>query len=292
MLRRFYKNAKRLIANKMMGIPSKSNYKFIIRDWTSLGDLRACSEVLETKRFYQNVRPIEMDCPGSKRILVIAPHPDDDLLGAGGTLIKAVEKGSEIHVSYITNGDEDPEKSAIIREEMLRVCSKIGTKPHFLGCCEGNIPLNNNSINNNILSLVDRLKPSIIFIPFLLDDHDDHRRVNHLLLNIMATKTSRSIEIWSYQIYSTVIPNVVVNITTQMNKKSELIRIYKNVKGNRDWAHYMSGINAANCRYIPSKKQIYVEAFFVLPIKEYLSLCTLYFNRPANEIYYKESYCT
>lgn len=52
-----------------------------------------------------------------------------------------------------------------------------------------------------------------IFLPFLPHDHDDHRRVNQLLLAISKELPADSIEVWAYHVYSTVIPNVVVDIT-------------------------------------------------------------------------------
>ena len=103
----------------MIGRPSKRLYKFMITDWTKLTDLETCSKVLETKRFNRNLQPLELDHPDANRILVIAPHPDDDIIGAGGTLIKAKENGANIHVIYVTNGL--PDQEGAIRNETLAV---------------------------------------------------------------------------------------------------------------------------------------------------------------------------
>ena len=40
------------------------------------------------------------------RILVIAPHPDDEILGCGGTMIKHIEAGDEVYVCIVTKGPE------------------------------------------------------------------------------------------------------------------------------------------------------------------------------------------
>ena len=73
-------------------------------------------------------------------------------------------------------------------------------------------------------------------------------------------------------------------------EKRELIQIWKSVKGNRDWAHYILGMNAANSRYISKKAEIYAEAFFTVPLQEYLSLCKIYFNNAKSKIYYESNY--
>lgn len=61
---------------------SKKGYEFIVRDWSSLPDIKICSNVLQTMRFSRNLQPIELEGLEAKRIVVIAPHPDDELLGA------------------------------------------------------------------------------------------------------------------------------------------------------------------------------------------------------------------
>ena len=272
----------------MIGRPSKRLYKFMVTDWTKLTDLEACSKVLDTKRFNRNLQPIELDYPDAKRILVIAPHPDDDIIGAGGTLIKAKEKGADIHVLYVTNGL--PEKAETIRQETLSVCDQLGATPHFLYCQTRAIPLDDPGVNKRISDLLDELKPEVIFISFLLDDHDDHRRVNHLLLEVLKDKPLPKCEIWAYQVYSSVIPNVAVNITDQKERKKELIHIWKSVGKFNDLAHYILGVNAANCRYIMADKPEWVETFFVAPLEDYLELCQFYFIQTKNPGYYYREY--
>jgi LmbE family N-acetylglucosaminyl deacetylase len=272
--------------------PGLSNYKFVIRDWVDLFDLTACAEVLETKRFTQNLRPVQVDHPDKKKLLVIAPHPDDDTFGAGGTLTKATASGAHVSVVYVTDGSSDPDQAELIRREAVQVCDAMGATPTFLGLQPRGIPVDDSGLNSRLTSLFRDLDPDAIFISFLLDDHDDHRRVNELLLTVAGGLRPSGVEVWAYQIYSTVIPNVVVDITGEVETKRELVRMWRSVSGNRDWAHYVLGMNAANCRYLPTSEPAYAETFFVVPIEEYLELCRLYFSRSPGDIYYSELYRT
>jgi len=274
----------------ILGVPSKKKYKFIIKDWIQLTDIDACRKVLSTTRFFRNIQPLELDVPDARSILVIAPHPDDDILGPGGTLLKAIQNGAKVNVVYVADGTRDSEQAKRIRAETLNVCEAAGTKPFFLGCRNGEIPLGGSSAAQKLYDLITEEQPEVLFITFLLDDHDDHRRVNHLLLSLFQDKPIPDVEIWSYQIYSSILPNVVVDITDVALKKSELISMWSSVSGNRDWAHYMLGINATNCRYISTPGKVYVEGFFTVPIKEYLSLCSHYFSEDVSDIYYGELY--
>ncbi len=281
---------KNILRRSLTRDPGKSNYKFVMRDWIRLLDLKACSQVLETKRFSQNLRPIELEFPDKERIVVIAPHPDDDVFGAGGTLLKAIDRGAEVKVIYVTDGHSDPKRAAQIKQDAVRVCGEIDATAAFLGLQTRNIPLADQATNDRLATLIRESDPQAIFITFLLDDHDDHRRVNQLLMVAAEGLDLRDVEIWAYQIYSTVIPNVVVNITEQVQRKQEIMRMWGSVSGNRDWPHYVLGMNAANCRYLPSKEPLYAETFFVVPIEEYLELCRIYFSHPTEEIYYSAAY--
>ena len=281
---------RRAVRRLLAGAPSRAAYKFAIKDWLPLFDLEAAAQVLETKRFTQNLKPLELECPAQRRILVIAPHPDDDVFGAGGTMIEAISKGAKVHVLYITDGENDPERARLIKEDAVRSCDAIGASPIFLGCQTGSIPLSDQGLNHKLTSLFAELDPQAIFIPFLLDDHDDHRRVNELFLSVARTLRLEKVEIWAYQVYSTVLPNVIVNITDHVERKREVIEMWHNVSGNRNWAHYVLGMNAANCRYLQSKEPEYVEAFFVVPIDEYLDLCEGYFSHGADRIYFTSRY--
>ena len=54
--------------------------------------------------FGQNVFP---SITSQDRIVVVAPHPDDEVLGAGGLIQQACTAGAEVHVIYLTNGDHN-----------------------------------------------------------------------------------------------------------------------------------------------------------------------------------------
>jgi hypothetical protein len=76
-----------------------------------------------------------------------------------------------------------------------------------------------------------------------------------------------------------VTPNVAVSITNQRKRKKELIHIWKSVGQFNDWAHYILGINASNCRYLKAEEPVWVETFFTVPLEEYFTLCKIYFNQ-------------
>ncbi|MBI3769973.1 MAG: PIG-L family deacetylase [Deltaproteobacteria bacterium] len=57
--------------------------------------------------------PLKLEVPPKLRLLVVAPHPDDESLGAGGLMQQVLEKGGRVHVLFMTSGDGYPEAVAL-----------------------------------------------------------------------------------------------------------------------------------------------------------------------------------
>jgi LmbE family N-acetylglucosaminyl deacetylase len=259
-------------------------YKFFLRDWTRLHDIQALALVLSTARFSRNLEPLELPHPRGRRLTVIAPHPDDEILGPGGTLLKAIGAGASVTVLYLTDGKPAERVSA----EAKAVAEKFGYHTKFLHLPSNNIPLDQNTVSE-FRAAIEALRPDTLFIPFLADDHDDHRRASHLLLQAYgAGSPTLQSEVWGYQVYTLLPPNVVVDISTVAEQKREAIRMFGS-QSSRDWAHYMLGMNAFNSRFLRAARgPVFIEAFFVVPGAEYIDLCRNYFS--AGDTYYFANY--
>lgn len=253
-------------------------YQFVMKDWVALSDLSALSRVLESKRFSQNLELVVMDRPQGKRILVLAPHPDDDVFGAGGVLIKSIAAGVKVKTICITSGEaEGATDSAGVREEETRHTAEIlGVEVEFW-----QYPVRTWRVNveskERLRAAIAQWNPDTIFLPFLADDHEDHRRVSELFYQVVKN-ISLSCEIWAYQVYSTVLPNVIVDITDVMDQKLQMVRMHKSQMEHRDWAHYIRGLNAFNSRFLKTNEPRFAEMFFVVPAQEYLEICKRYYE--------------
>lgn len=272
----------RLVRRMLQILWSKKSYKFLVKDWVALTDLKSCAAVLHTMRFSRNLQPIQLEAPAGRRILVIAPHPDDEILGAGGTIIKAIAAKSSVHVLYLTSGR--PFISEFLEQETLAVAKRLGYYTDFLRFPLGEIPLE--AAAKALAEKINLLKPDLLFLPVLFDDHDDHRRASHILLcSQLDGFIFNNPEIWGYQVYTSLLPNVVVDISDVVDQKSHTISMWKTQEKSRDWAHYILGLNAYNVRFLATAKPRWAEAFFVLPMKEYMELCKIYFSNNPHLAY-------
>lgn len=119
-------------------------------------------------------------------ILVIAPHADDETLGMGGTIAKYSENGQRVVVAIMTGHGEvkknpvGPRKIwKIVRKEALEATKVLGiTKLHFLempAVLMTEMPIH--EVNKVIHNLLNEVRPSILFIPYIFDLHGDHRSI-------------------------------------------------------------------------------------------------------------------
>ncbi len=270
-------------------LPHKA-YRFFISDWAHLTDLQTASDMMATMRFSRNLIPECSNGPNAKRILVIAPHPDDEILGPGGTLIKAIDRGAEVLALYLTAGSSDA-ITAQLKSEATQIAEQLNYKTLFLNYRPKSIPIDE-TIVSKIVEIINQFKPDALFLPFCLDDHDDHRRASHLLLLARETKKIHGhFDVWAYQVYTSLIPNVVVDITAVADRKANAINHYQSQIKKRNWAHYILGLNAYNQRFLPNGPESkYAEAFFVLPLDEYLNYCRQYFGSDPTKCYYTPEY--
>jgi len=122
-----------------------------------------------------------------ERVLVISAHPDDEVLGMGGTIAKYSALGYEVAVLIVTDGStsqykDDPRLLEIIetkKEETKQCASILGVKHIFYG----NLPdmkldsIPHIEINQVIEKTILEFKPSIVFSHFYGDVNKDHRMI-------------------------------------------------------------------------------------------------------------------
>ena len=113
-------------------------------------------------------------------ILVIGPHPDDQELGMGGTIVKLVRQGHRVHVVDMTNGEPTPRGSVETRAAEAAAAARVmGVERTLLG-------LKNREVTHNIESrhklaaLIRVHRPDWLFLPYPTDAHPDHVAVTRI----------------------------------------------------------------------------------------------------------------
>lgn len=184
------------------------------------------------------------------KVLVIAPHPDDETLGVGGTLFRHKDNGDEIFWLIITSMSIDDNFDADLINLRKDEIKKVSRIYKFNDTCQLNFPaagldqIPEKKLIQDISLYIDKVSPEIMYIPFGGDAHGDHRKVSSAAK--ACTKWFRFPSIKKVLEYETLsetdsslnlssnsfIPNYYVNITSTIDRKIEALKIYKNEIAN------------------------------------------------------------
>jgi len=180
------------------------------------------------------------------KILAIAPHPDDETLGCGATLLKHRAAGDSLFWLIATKGHE-PQWSAELlaqkQEEIQKVSSAYGFERTFpLGFPTvklDTVPLE--QIISAMRNVVDEAKPDCVYLNHSGDIHSDHRVVFEAAMSVLKPFYSGRHgvrRVLSYEILSSTdaappnssrsfIPNVFVDVTGYLESKLEIMSLYE-----------------------------------------------------------------
>lgn len=176
-----------------------------------------------------------------KTILVIAAHPDDEVLGMGGTIAKLTKAGNEVYVLIVTDGSSSQyrdcdELNKIIEDKKKETlaCAKIlGVKEVMYGE-QPDMKLDTTShiiINQVIEKVVNHVQPEIVYTHFWGDVNMDHQQVYKSTLVAVRPVMGQVVkELYCYRVPSSTewtpckadtmfMPNVFVNITEEAEQK-------------------------------------------------------------------------
>lgn len=185
-----------------------------------------------------------------KNVLVIAPHPDDETLGCGGTLLKHKASGDKIHWLIVTGIDEEAGYSAERINTRSREIKTVSTMYGFDSVV--NLKLLTTKLDiipmqqlvNMIGDAILKIRPQILYVPFPGDIHTDHKVVFQAVAACSKWFRFESIKrILAYEALSETdfsispeinafTPNVFVDISEFLQEKLQIMQTYKSEIGS------------------------------------------------------------
>lgn len=148
-----------------------------------------------------------------KKVLVIAAHPDDEVLGVGGTIAKLSAAGVECHLLIVTDGSSSQYRDSDHLHEIIEA-KKLETK----GCADllgfksihyGELPdmkldkTPHIAINQVIEKVIDEVQPDTVFTHFWGDVNRDHQEIYHSTLVAVRPMMGQVVrELYCYRVPS------------------------------------------------------------------------------------------
>lgn len=176
-----------------------------------------------------------------KSIMVCGAHPDDDMLGAGGTLAKYHEEGYHTTAVIFSYGELSHPwvKSKVTREirtnEAKRAHEVVGCDEGiFFGLKEGNFKpeIKQKKIEDVLRKIIRQRNPKMIFTHSFDDPHPDHHAVYETVLKVVDSIKGKH-EVYTFDIWNPMsvrrryLPRLYVDVSRTFGKKIAALRCYK-----------------------------------------------------------------
>lgn len=179
----------------------------------------------------------------NERIVIVTPHPDDETLGCGGTILKYIEQGHKVFWLIITTaGDFVSEEWKQKRKQEINQVSKLYS---FEKTIELNLEaatldqIADSLLVGKISDVFKEVQPNTVYVPYPSDIHSDHKAVFEATM--ACTKWFRYPSVKKVLAYETLSetdftinpdansfrPNIFVNIGEYLDKKIEIMNIYE-----------------------------------------------------------------
>nr|MDO8082609.1 PIG-L family deacetylase [Candidatus Freyarchaeota archaeon] len=173
------------------------------------------------------------------RILVFGAHPDDEVIGMGGTIAKLVREGHEVRIVVFTRGDEGYPKielkeaiSEVRREELENAAKVLGVKSHDMFDIEDMGLINDKETFKRVIKTIREYQPGIIFTHRFEDRHRDHVAANRIVseawwqagqnVSIELGEPWRAKKLFYFEIFSPfTFPSHIVDITDTFEFKKK-----------------------------------------------------------------------
>lgn len=179
-----------------------------------------------------------------KKILVIAPHADDEILGVGGTMARNIAEGNQVFVLIVTHGEKplfSDEIVSQIRKETIQAHKFLGiTKTYF-----GELPavmleqIPRYQLNDKISKVIQEVEPDEVYIPHIGDMQKDHQLVNEAAMVAVRPKYAHKISaVYAYETLSETewnipntsnafIPTVYTDISNYIDIKKQALAYFE-----------------------------------------------------------------
>jgi N-acetylglucosamine malate deacetylase 1 len=185
----------------------------------------------------------------TSRILVVSPHPDDETLGCGGSLLRHRAEGDEIHWMIMTTINEEVGYSRERIDSRKREIDNVTDRYGFSSVHQADFittkldTIANSELIGEVSSVVNKVKPDTLYIPFRSDVHSDHKAVFDAVS--ACTKSFRYPFIRRVRAYETLSetefslrpndsgfkPNLWIDISEFLEQKIEVMKLFKNEFG-------------------------------------------------------------
>jgi LmbE family N-acetylglucosaminyl deacetylase len=193
-------------------------------------------------------------------VLVLAPHPDDEVFGCGGAIVQAVRGGADVRLVILTDGSAqgDPD---VRRAEAIEASRRLGLdEPQFWGLADRSLRPDDTELGDRIRTLLTEVAPTLLLVPSPAEVHPDHRALALLVYSLVqsappgsgfrdAVQTTR---LTTYEVSAMLRPNLLVDVSNEWETAISAAEAYVSQLDVHPYIDVMDGVARSRCLTLPA----------------------------------------
>jgi len=208
--------------------------------------------------------------PPKGRVLVLAPHADDEAIGCGGCLLLHRRQGDPVKVVFLTDGAAgDPlgrwrgrDYRALRRTEARRAARVLGVRSlEFWDYPDGSLGDSAQALRRRLRELLKDERPDVVYRTPADDPHPDHRALAECFKAAAARVRGGWLDC-QYEVWSLRKPSAVADISSVFSRKLQALRQYRSQLRYCDYLRRVSRIDSCRGLFLPDAG--YAEAFRIV----------------------------
>jgi LmbE family N-acetylglucosaminyl deacetylase/GT2 family glycosyltransferase len=225
--------------------------------------------------------PYEPQDLRGERLLVLAPHPDDEVIGCGGVVAQHLREGRQVEVVVATDGGqagnaaEREEESRRALAHLLAVTERDpapGTRQSsltFLRFPDRHLSDHADALRDRLTNILRESRPDLILVPSPIEIHPDHLALSEAFCAVIQGDPALFAEaatarVAFYEVGQPIRPNALVDISDVAEAKYAAIAEHASQATIRDYVSYVRGLNAYRSMTLTGTTA--AEAYYVVPL--------------------------
>jgi len=213
--------------------------------------------------------PFEPQDLHGERLLVLAPHPDDEVIGCGGLVALHLREGRKVHVVVATDGAQAGDAAQRDSESRAALALLGNATIEFLGFSDRKLA-SAHELDDRLAAILREWKPDLIAVPSPLEIHPDHIALSRAFCDLIARDASLFADlavarVAFYEVSAPLRPNALVDITSVADAKYAAIATHVSQAAVRDYTSYARGLNAWRTMTLPPEVK-FAEAYWTTPL--------------------------
>ncbi|HSY47402.1 MAG TPA: PIG-L family deacetylase [Thermoanaerobaculia bacterium] len=199
--------------------------------------------------------PFEPQDLRGERLLVLAPHPDDEVIGCGGLVALHLREFRSVHVVVATDGAQAGDGAQREAESRAALAILGNATIEFLRIPDRQLE-RARDLDERLAAILRERKPDLVAVPSPMEIHPDHIALSRAFCGLIARDPSLFAElavarVAFYEVSAPLRPNTLVDITPVSDSKYTAIEAHASQTAIRDYTSYARGLNAWRAMTLP-----------------------------------------